>query len=224
MRKVENLNEISDGRIYELNDMVRAGCQDCQGCSDCCRGMGNSILLDPLDIFRMTLNGDHTFEELLISAVELNVVDGIILPNLKMVGESEQCYFLNQEGRCNIHSYRPGICRLFPLGRCYEEHSFRYFLQTNECSKQNRTKVKVSKWIDTPDIKQNQQYIIDWHYFLKGMEEMLMKQTDDAVQKQVNMYLLNAFYVTPYDKAHDFYSQFYKRLESANAVFSQFMD
>lgn len=224
MRKVENLNEISDGRIYELNDMVRAGCQDCQGCSDCCRGMGNSILLDPLDIFRMTLNGDHTFEELLISAVELNVVDGIILPNLKMVGESEQCYFLNQEGRCNIHSYRPGICRLFPLGRCYEEHSFRYFLQTNECSKQNRTKVKVSKWIDIPDIKQNQQYIIDWHYFLKGMEEMLMKQTDDAVQKQVNMYLLNAFYVTPYDKAQDFYSQFYKRLESAKAVFSQFMD
>lgn len=224
MRKVENLNEISDGRIYELNDMVRAGCQDCQGCSDCCRGMGNSILLDPLDIFRMTLNGEHTFEELLVSAVELNVVDGIILPNLKMVGESEQCYFLNQEGRCNIHSYRPGICRLFPLGRCYEEHSFRYFLQTNECSKQNRTKVKVSKWIDTPDIKQNQQYIIDWHYFLKGMEEMLMKQTDDAVQKQVNMYLLNAFYVTPYDKAHDFYSQFYKRLESAKAVFSQFMD
>lgn len=224
MRKVENLNEISDGRIYELNGMVRAGCQDCQGCSDCCRGMGNSILLDPLDIFRMTLNGDHTFEELLVSAVELNVVDGIILPNLKMVGESEQCYFLNQEGRCNIHSYRPGICRLFPLGRCYEEHSFRYFLQTNECSKQNRTKVKVSKWIDTPDIKQNQQYIIDWHYFLKGMEEMLMKQTDDAVQKQVNMYLLNAFYVTPYDKAHDFYSQFYKRLESAKAVFSQFMD
>ena len=224
MRKVENLNEISDGRIYELNDMVRAGCQDCQGCSDCCRGMGNSILLDPLDIFRMTLNGDHTFEELLVSAVELNVVDGIILPNLKMVGESEQCYFLNQEGRCNIHSYRPGICRLFPLGRCYEEHSFRYFLQTNECSKQNRTKVKVSKWIDIPDIKQNQQYIIDWHYFLKGMEEMLMKQTDDAVQKQVNMYLLNAFYVTPYDKAQDFYSQFYKRLESAKAVFSQFMD
>ena len=64
MRKVENLNEISDGRIYELNDMVRAGCQDCQGCSDCCRGMGDSILLDPLDIFRLTLNGESTFEEL----------------------------------------------------------------------------------------------------------------------------------------------------------------
>lgn len=224
MRKVENLNEISDGRIYELNDMVRAGCQDCQGCSDCCRGMGNSILLDPLDIFRMTLNGESTFEELLAGAVELNVVDGIILPNLKMAGESEQCYFLNQEGRCSIHSYRPGICRLFPLGRCYEEHSFRYFLQTNECSKKNRTKVKVSKWIDTPDIKRNQQYIIDWHYFLKDMEEMLMKQADDAVQKQVNMYLLNAFYVTPYDKTQDFYSQFYQRLEGAKAVFSQFMD
>ena len=56
------------------------------------------------------------------------------------------------------------------------------------------------------------------------MEELLMKQADDAVQKQVNMYLLNAFYVTPYDKTQDFYSQFYQRLEDAKAVFSQFMD
>ena len=29
--------------------------------------------------------------------VELNVVDGMILPNLKMVGEDEHCIFLNQE-------------------------------------------------------------------------------------------------------------------------------
>lgn len=222
MRKVENLNEISDGRIYELNDMVRAGCQDCQGCSDCCRGMGNSILLDPLDIFQMIQNEGSTFEQLLAGAIELNVVDGIILPNLKMVGEKEQCAFLNEERRCSIHSYRPGICRLFPLGRCYGEHSFQYFLQTKECSRQNRTKVKVSKWIDTPDIKRNEQFIIDWHYFLKDMEQIL-RQADDAVQKQVNMYLLNAFFITKYDMEQDFYPQFYKRLDGAKEVFAQFM-
>ena len=30
-------------------------------------------------------------------------MDGMILPNLKMVGEDEHCIFLNQEGRCGIH-------------------------------------------------------------------------------------------------------------------------
>ena len=46
-----------------------------------------------------------------------------------MNNEKEACYFLNEEGRCSIHSFRPGICRLFPLGRFYEEEGFRYFLQ-----------------------------------------------------------------------------------------------
>lgn len=217
MRKVDNLSEISDGRIYGLNDMVRAGCQDCQGCSDCCQGMGNSILLDPLDIFRLMKYEGKTFEELLAGAVELNVVDGIILPNLKMAGEREQCTYLNEEGRCSIYSYRPGICRLFPLGRCYEDHSFQYFLQTKECSRKNRTKVKVSKWIDTPDLKQNQKYIIDWHYFLKDVEEKLKELENDELHKKINMFVLTMFFVTPYNEQEDFYPQFTTRLKQARS-------
>ena len=29
----KNLEEISDGKRYGLNDMVRAACNDCAGCS-----------------------------------------------------------------------------------------------------------------------------------------------------------------------------------------------
>ncbi|MDQ9892155.1 YkgJ family cysteine cluster protein, partial [Acinetobacter baumannii] len=75
------------------------------------------IILDPLDIYRLTFGLQQKFEQLLADKLELNVVDGVILPNLKMAGENEQCSFLNDEGRCSIHSIRPGICRLFPLGR-----------------------------------------------------------------------------------------------------------
>lgn len=215
MRKVDKLEEISDGKVYGRNDMVRAGCQDCQGCSDCCQGMGSSILLDPYDIYQITKNEKTTFEALLEDKIELGVVDGIILPNLKMTGEKEQCPYLNQEGRCSIHSYRPGLCRLFPLGRCYGEHSFQYFLQADECSRKNRTKVKVSKWIDTPDIKKNETYIIDWHYFLKEVEEMLLHCQEEALPKQINMYLLNRFFLDPYNMQEDFYIQIEKRFELA---------
>lgn len=215
MRKVNKLEEISDGKVYGRNDMVRAGCQDCQGCSDCCQGMGSSILLDPYDIYQITKNEKTTFEALLEDKIELGVVDGIILPNLKMTGEKEQCPYLNQEGRCSIHSYRPGLCRLFPLGRCYGEHSFQYFLQADECSRKNRTKVKVSKWIDTPDIKKNETYIIDWHYFLKEVEEMLLHCQEEALPKQINMYLLNRFFLDPYNMQEDFYIQIEKRFELA---------
>ena len=41
------LEEISDGKLYGANDLVKADCHDCAGCCDCCCGMGESILLDP---------------------------------------------------------------------------------------------------------------------------------------------------------------------------------
>ena len=83
---------------------------------------------------------ERLFETLLAGKIELNVVDGIILPNLKMAGAEDGCGFLTEEGRCGIHPFRPGICRLFPLGRYYEENGFRYFLQVHECQKENRRK------------------------------------------------------------------------------------
>ena len=53
MRRNVDLNEISDGKLYTSNDMVKADCYECQGCSACCRGMGKSIILDPIDLFHL---------------------------------------------------------------------------------------------------------------------------------------------------------------------------
>ena len=159
MRREIDLREVSDGKLYDVNDMAKLGCQDCEGCSACCRGMGESIILDPLDVFRITLYLDRCFEEMLNNEFELNVVDGIILPYLNM-GENEVCPFLNKSGRCDIHSSRPGICRIFPLGRYYDNHDFKYFLQKNECAKKKRTKVKVGKWVDVPDYEKNKEFVL----------------------------------------------------------------
>ena len=146
MKRKVDLNEISDGRLYSSGDMVKVDCHDCEGCSACCQGMGNSIILDPMDLWRLQLGKKENFDTLLANYLELNVVDGMVLPNLKMAGEEEACLFL-KDGRCSIHGYRPGICRLFPLGRIYEENGFKYFIQVHECKKQERGKVKIKKWL-----------------------------------------------------------------------------
>ena len=80
MKRQVSLDEISDGKLYGLNDCVKADCHDCQGCSDCCRGMGNSIILDPLDVHRLTTHLSRSFDELMADALELQMVDGAILP------------------------------------------------------------------------------------------------------------------------------------------------
>lgn len=218
MKRNISLEEISDGKLYDENDMVKAGCNDCRGCFACCQGMGDSIVLDPLDCFRLTCALKKSFEELLGLHVELGVVDGVILPHLKMTGKKEQCTFLNDEGRCSIHPHRPGICRIFPLGRYYESGSFRYFLQTKECVRANRTKVKVAKWIDTPDIRQNREFITAWHYFLNQCEEWIQENEDDTFRKNLNLYVLNLFFVKEYDQQASFYEQFAQRLELAQRI------
>ena len=215
MKRNVTLEEISDGNLYEANDMVKADCQDCKGCSDCCQGMGDTVILDPLDVHRLCAGLKKSPEELLGSVLELGITDGNILPHLAMRGEQECCVFLNTEGRCSIHDIRPGFCRLFPLGRYYENGGFSYFLQTGECAKENRSKIKVSKWIDTPDLTRNQQFTLQWHDLLHAMEERLTGE-DEGKQREENLLLLRLFYLLPYEGTIDFYTQFTERMEHWN--------
>jgi hypothetical protein len=188
--------------------------------------MGESIILDPLDLARLSSGTGKTAEELLSEGmVELHVVDGIILPNLRMSGEAEACTFLNQEGRCSIHEFRPGICRLFPLGRYYLPHeegqdtdpeasAFRYFLQVHECPRA-KAKIKVRKWIDTPDLARYERYISHWHALLERVENILEDGADDTETKNINLYLLKLFYLKPYVNLENFYIEFEQRLATA---------
>ena len=128
MLRDESITEISDGRFYGPNDLVRVDTADCSGCSLCCHGMEDTLLLEPPDIYRFQKELGLSFDRLLEGPAQLGIADGLILPHLRMK-EGEACYFLNENGRCSIHPARPAYCRMFPLGRYYENGDFRYFLQ-----------------------------------------------------------------------------------------------
>ncbi len=221
MERHINMNEVSDGKLYGINDMAKVGCDDCRGCFSCCQGMGSSIVLDPYDVYRLTTGLGCKFEELLVDKIDLQVVDGQILPNLKMTKERDCCAFLDENGRCSIHTLRPSMCRIFPLGRIYENGGFQYFLQVNECKKKERTKVKIKKWIDTPDIAKNEAFINCWHYFLKDLTSKMPSLPEETV-KQINMYILNAFFITMYEGNRDFYEQFDERMRVAKEVLKDY--
>lgn len=213
-----SLEDISDGRTYGLNDMVKADTGNCEGCYQCCTGMGNSIVLDPYDVWLLKVQLNKRFQDLLDDGeIELNMVDGIILPNLRM-GEQDRCSFLRSElqevrgtvtktqtdnvktncYRCGIYDFRPGLCRLFPLGRVYDGEGFQYFLQKDACEKAGRAKVKVKKWIDTEHIEENQRFISDWHYFIRETGDRMKALRDSGRGDMLNefaMYVLNEFYV-----------------------------
>ena len=221
MKRNVDLKEISDGRLYSSGDMVRADCRDCEGCSECCRGMGSSIILDPMDVWRLQKGIKKGFQALLEEGkIELNMADGMILPNLKMDAERESCPFLDGQGRCSIHDCRPGLCRLFPLGRYYEENGFRYFIQIHECRKQDRGKIKIKKWLGIPNLKGYENYILEWHAFLNQCEDALETLSEENV-RILELYVLRRFYETAYMAADEngFYEEFSARMEEVKEKF-----
>ena len=121
-----DLEEISDGKLYGSNDMVRADCFGCQGVP--------SAAVE----WRVYYTGSAGCAQTLLKSsyepgcmverhLELHVVDGLILPNLRMDGPQAACTFLDGEGTLCHSQFPSGICRIFPLGRYYEDRSFQYF-------------------------------------------------------------------------------------------------
>ena len=220
MKRSIDINEVSDGKLYEVNDMVKVGCDGCKDCHACCVDMGGSIILDPLDIYNMTKKLSVTFEQLLADYIELGVVDGIILPNIKMSGNIDKCRFLNEEGRCSIHDSRPGICRLFPLGRIYEDRSFKYFIQVYECPKENKSKVKVKNWLGIENIVAYEKFVNRWHYLLDDLQEKVLKEADEQTSRNVSMYILQSFYMSKYSEEFDIFDQLNTRLDAAEKIFA----
>ena len=175
--------------------------------------MGNSVTLDPYDMYVLQQGLGKKLPELLgEEKLELSVQNGVILPNMKMTGQEERCAFLDRDGRCSIHPCRPGVCRLFPLGRIYENGDFKYFLQTKECQATDRSKVKVSKWIDTPNQARNHVFLCQWHGLISRLEDALICMEDLEEAKRLNMTLLQTFYLEEYETSRDFYEQFGERL------------
>lgn len=223
MERNVSFEEISDGNRYRNSDIVRIGCNDCSGCSSCCENMEGLIALDPYDIYRMVsgtcmdLDSDYakSISVLFTDNISLTVDRKVIVPTLKMDDKTGKCTFLNEMGRCSIHETRSGICRLFPLGRIYEDNGFFYFLQKDECKHENKTKVKIKNWLNTPEINKYEKYICDWHYFIKSIQDYAKTSEDEDVSL-INNYLLKIFYLTPY--ISDFYEEFYERLDKVKAL------
>ena len=154
MKREMDMTEVSDGKLYGLDDMVKADCQDCAGCHDCCEGMGDSVVLDPMDVYRLCTNLGKTPQELVSTGlIQFDAMDGNILPHLCMSGKNQCCVFLNEQGRCSIHDFRPGFCRLFPLGRFYENGGFKYetIQEVNEYVSTNHFDYRILRYC----VKQN---------------------------------------------------------------------
>ena len=187
---------------YEKFHCIADQCKD-----NCCYGWEIDIDEGTMDYYR-SLGGELGKE------ITSHIREGE--ENTMIMREDGYCPFLNEKGRCNIHAIRPGICRLFPLGRCYDgEGGFQYFLQIYECKKEPKSKVKIKNWLGVEEIGRYENFVAQWHYFQKDARKVLEGISQEALVKKLHLYLLTLFYQKPYDGKRDFYSQFEQRLQEA---------
>ena len=210
MKRNLTFEEISDGKRYKAENPAPIGTGNCEGCSECCRVTDDTIFLDPFDIYSLEIATGKSFEEMLETIITLKVSEGLIVPVL-LKNSKGSCVFLNPEGRCNIHGNRPGFCRMFPLGRIWNENNtFDYFVQVHECPREPKTDVVIKDWLGIDDIKAYEGFIRAWHD-MAGSVKAISSSGSETALKSANMKLLNEFFIKPYDTSKDFYSQFYSR-------------
>lgn len=136
----------------------------------------------------------------------------------KMTGVGERCTFRIRTDAVRSTASARGSPDL-PLGRLYENGSFQYFLQVRECRKIKPGQDQGEKWIDMPEAEKYDAYISRWHYFLKKLSRIVREDTEGILSRNLSMYVLKEFYLTPYDRNGDFYAQIEKRIGKAEAVF-----
>lgn len=214
---------ITPDKLLSSRDLARLGCGDCVGCSDCCRGRAAAITLDPVDVRLLKEGLNYSFEGLLDQGlIELTLVDGVVLPALSMKASSvpsasschpsgsqlpvsdhlnqedddEVCVFLNDQGRCSIHAFRPGICRMFPLARLWhEDGSFSYFVQEGECSRGPGAKVRISKWLGYPNIREYEDEVQNYHDALSAFRAQLKTGLSHEEQVGLQRQFLAAWFI-----------------------------
>ena len=169
----------------------------------------------PSDIYELCRGLDTTFDMLMSEepepAIELGHADGLLLPHLNLSKRSGACTFLNDKGRCTIHGFRPGFCRLYPLGRIYENGGFSYFIQIHECPYPNKTKVKIKKWLGIDNLGTYEKFVLKWHDMLDNARKEVKMITDQSERSRYIVDFLKKYYQTPYDTAIPFYEQFDER-------------
>ena len=204
-------------KYLDLQDMARIGCNDCKGCHTCCENMGDSVVLTPYDVHVLSVYLNMSVDNLFQDWISLSMVDGLLQPSMAMNGAGETCRALDEEGRCSIHAIRPGICRLFPLGRQYMDGGIKYFVLENACPAPCKTKVKIAKWVERPEFKEHEEFLLKWHDFKKLCLKKLAESSDETYHKQVLMYVLQLFFRKPYTPG-SFYEEFLERLAEAKDV------
>ncbi len=119
----------ADARALAETDLLQLAC-GAAGCGATCCKAAAPIVLNPYELARIRAVSGMSYEDLL-DVFDTDRAKGF---PLVMLPRDPACHFWTEKG-CRIYDARPLACRLFPLGRVFENHQSRLVLpEVNRCS------------------------------------------------------------------------------------------
>ena len=210
----DNLDNLRIG----LDDTFHFGCRQC---GKCCIHR-EDILLNAKDMYNLSNALSLTPEQIVRQYCEVYIGHDSRLPivRLKPRGSIKRCPLL-KDRKCSVHSLKPTVCAMYPIGRCIkidndsaEKKDLRAFdtvyinNRTNCGSKAEAHTVR--EWLTMFGIPIEDECFYAWHQTILSISEFVHKaesRLPEEIMRQVWNLIFIALYLS-YDPTDEFLPQF----------------
>jgi Fe-S-cluster containining protein len=219
---VNHIDELEIG----LDDTFRFRCY---GCGKCCKKR-EDILLTPKDLFNIAVTLGKTTKEVIDSVCDCFIGDVSRIPLVRLhpLGKNMVCPLL-KDNRCVVHTKKPAVCALFPLGRFVKHNTedgrpnttVSYLLNPIRCGGHRNNTVRG--WLESFGFDPNDPYYLRWTDFLMDMINFV-HSLESAERKLPQLAFVAVWSILEhllydnYDTAQEFDSQFEANIAKAKEL------
>lgn len=218
--------------IYDNLEKMKIGLDDsfkfnCTMCGKCCINR-DDILLTPKDLFKLAKAKDLSISDFIKRYCEVYIGHDSKVPIVRLlpIGPMKRCPLLSGN-KCSVHSVKPVVCAMFPLGRCitldkdkmrsgeFGEKDIQYIFQNPDCGDKRKVHT-VREWLKDFDISAEDKFFIKWQRTIACISRFVHdheKQFSDELLNKLENVFANILYLS-YDLNEEFYPQFVSNADS----------
>lgn len=203
----------------------------CTKCGKCCIDR-DDILLNPQDIYRMAKKLQMTPVQFINTYCNAYIGNNSNVPIIQLApkevkeGEKAPCPMLSETGECRVHSAKPTVCAMFPIGRAAQMDletkmisEPKFIFIDPKCGDNTETHTP-REWLTSFGIPVKDEFFMEWQtlvMYVSGLVTTLFQMAEkmepsdrERFMKLVDgceMLLLNVMYAR-YDVDQPFMEQF----------------
>ena len=192
----------------------------CKMCGNCCRKRDEPIMLTGLDVYRIAKATNLAPMEAIMKFCGMYIGADSHLPIIHLRERDDGSCTLLRKGRCMVHTMKPVVCAIHPLGRYFsgEDHKIHYF-KTNPCpqSQEAPQTWTLDEWLDAFGIKELDHMSDVWNHAIMEVANVTCKIDKEKIPTFAYSEILKALYID-YDIEKPYIEQLLVNMEGLSSI------